>query len=54
MIATVICTRSLVFLVAEVSAFLIVDATGCHRLNGEDFFRKPLISFAFCHTQLAY
>jgi len=54
MIATVICTRSLVFLVAETTDFPLVFATSFDVRITENFFQKPLISFAFCHTQLAY
>jgi hypothetical protein len=54
MIITVICTHPLVFLVAEMEAFLLVFATSFKSNLAENFFKKPLISFAFCHTQLAY
>jgi hypothetical protein len=54
MIATVICTHPLVFLVAEMGAFSLVFATSFDGNIVENFFKNPLISFAFCHTQLAY
>ena len=47
MTATVICTRSLVFLVAETTDFPVVFATSFDARIAENFFKKPLISFAF-------
>jgi hypothetical protein len=44
----------LVFLVAEMRAFLSVSATSFDGYIAENFFKKPLISFAFYHTKLAY
>jgi hypothetical protein len=42
------------FLVAGMTAFLSVSATSFDSYIAENFFQKTLISFAFCHTQLAY
>ena len=47
MTATVICTRSLVFLVAETTDFPLVFATTFDGDIAKNFFQKLLISFAF-------
>ncbi len=47
MIATVICTRSLVFLVAETTDFPLVFATGFDARIDKNFFRKTLDFICF-------